>query len=405
MLTVPTTVGQAEPKTYVSSRCMEMPGIIEQALYVVPKGQPFPLPTASPPPFTAPNPMAWESQYNFVGIASSDTWATLPNFNDGLNDQGLSVGALWLQPGTQYPTGGTSSVSSFDLPAWILGMCANVQDVIVALQGADGIDPLFTVAGPPPLIENASDEWVANPLFVPLHYVVSDATGASVIIEFVDGETNVYGSPNGVMTNAPTYDWQITNVNDYYNLSLIGPATSTTGTEVVGGQLLGLPGDSLPSSRFVRAWYLSQGINQMLAPDGTDWLPAPAPLPGSNPQLPAGFSGPEQTAVVVAMQLVQICMGTPYGMLLQAGTPPTYGDYTMWTSVRDHTNRNYYFVGAFSAILSCVDLEAIDFASMPGYGDGTPGSTCSAIQILPPQASIAPWSVDVTEQLAAAVTA
>jgi choloylglycine hydrolase len=405
MLTVPTTVGQSEPKTYVSARAMEMPGIIEQALYVMPGGQSWPLQPA-PPQAAVPNPMSWTSTYNFVGIASSDSWQQLPNFNDGLNDQGLSVGALWLQPGTQYPEGGAQSVSSFDLPAWILGQCATVGDVRTALLGpaGDGTDPLFTVAGPQPVYEGA-----ANSFFVPLHYVVTDATGASIVIEFVGGATNVYDSSDAVMTNAPTYDWQTTNVDDYYNLSLIGPATSTSGTKVVGGQLLGLPGDSLPSSRFVRAWILSQGFNDRLAADGRDWLPAPAPLPGMNAGLPEGFSGPEQTAVVVAMQLVQSCMGTPYGVLLEQEpmSPPTYGDYTMWTSVRDHTNLNYYFVNAFSAVLSAVDLGAIDFASMPAYGSGgADDSTTSAkIQILPPQESIASWSVDVTSQLAAPVSA
>lgn len=385
MLSVPTTVGQSEPQTYVSARCMEMPGIIEQALYIMPKGQPFPLPAPdapSPPPFDVPNPYTWTSTYDFVGIASSDNWLSQPNFNDGLNETGLGVGALWLQPGTTYPNElqpGTQGMSFLDFPGWILGCCESVGDVAEAISGDS---PTITVIGPP----SGAD-------FVPLHYVVTDATGASIIVEFVDGEANVYPSTNAVMTNAPTYDWQLVNVDNFANLQLAGAATSTTSSETVGGQLLGLPGDSLPASRFIRAWYLSQGFAELQAA-GTPWLPAPAPLKAGQPQ---GFSGSEQTAVVVAMQLVQICMGTPYGMLLDqpAGTPPppvTYGDYTMWTSVRDHTNLRYYWVGAFSGVLNAVTFSEIDFPANAVY----PGSFNFPILPQPPNS---PWAWDVTNAI------
>ncbi len=391
MLSVPQTPGQSDPSIYVSARCLEMPGIIEQALYVMPKGQGFPLPAPnapSPPPFDVPDPLAWTSAYDFVGIASSDNWLSLPNFNDGLNECGLGVGALWLQPGTTYPTTlqpGTQGVSFLDFPAWILGTCQTVGDVQAAIAGDSAT---ITVIGPADLPHTD---------FVPLHYVVTDATGASIIVEFVNGETNVYDSANAVMTNAPTYDWQSTNVGNYTNLQLVGGATSTTGDATVGGQLLGLPGDSLPASRFIRAWFLSQGFAE-LENAGTPWLPAPAPLKAGQPE---GFSGPEQTAAVVAMQLVQICMGTPYGMLLEQPPPPatgdplpppTYGDYTMWTSVRDHTNLKYYWVGAFSGVLNSVAFSEIDFSANAGY----PGAF--NFQILP-QPTDFPWAIDVSNQI------
>jgi len=390
-LHVPQRPGQSDPRIYVSARCMEMPGIIEQAAYVMPKGQQFPLAAPnppSPPPFDVPDPYSWSNRYNFVGIAASDSWLSLPNFNDGLNECGLGVGALWLQPGTTYPTTpqpGTQGVSFLDFPAWILGTCQFVGDVKNAITGAS---PTITVIGPQDL---------PNSDFVPLHYVVTDATGESIIVEFVDGETRVHVSPNGVMTNAPTYEWQSKNVGNFANLQLVGAATSTTGNTTVGGQLLGLPGDSLPASRFIRAWYLSQGFHE-LEKAGTPWLPAPAPLKAGQPE---GFSGPEQTAVVVALQLVQICMGTPYGMLLEQPSPPatgdpapppTYGDYTMWTSVRDHTNLKYYWVGAFSGVLNSVSFSEIDFPANAGY----PGAF--SLQILPQPANF-PWAINVSNQI------
>jgi penicillin V acylase-like amidase (Ntn superfamily) len=400
MLKVPSATGEpVAAELYVTARAMEMPGVIEQNLYVVPIGQDFPLGHV---PFLS-DPITWTSTIGFVGIAASGTtWEDAPNFNDGINTAGLSVGALWLQPGTRYPDphDATNPVSYFEFPAWILGQFSTVAELKPALLGtqlgeSDATPPAITVVGP-------LDDGIHKEYFVPLHYIVPDATGASIIIEFVDGRIHVYDSDNGVMANAPTYDWQRTNVDNYEHVSLVGGATHTTGTAPpLGGSLVGLPGDSLSASRFIRAWYLSQGFGQ-LPPDGTGWLPAPGgwatPEKKGNPP---GFADSEQTAVVVALQLVQICMGTPYGMLLeaapestsgQATTPaPTVGDYTMWTSVRDHSNLAYYFMSAFSGILTKVDLTAIDFDSAPAYPD------CNALQVLP-QAGV-PWYVDATSDL------
>jgi choloylglycine hydrolase len=358
---------------------MELPGVSDSNVYVMPKGQSFPIGDV---PFVL-NPTTWTSTIDFVGIApSGSAWQRTPSFNDGLNTAGLSVAALWLEPGTEYPGAGRNQVAFLELPAWILGQFSTVDDVKQALLDTD-TPTAITVVGP-----TSSGPW--QEYFVPLHYVVTDATGQSIVIEFVKGVVHVHDSPNAVLANAPTYDWQRTNVDNYANLSLIGGATSTTGNgPPLGSSMLGLPGDSLSASRFIKAWYLSQGFGQLPA-DGTNWLPAP----GGSGANPPGFADPEQTAVVVAMQLVQICMGTPYGMLLQPGghhEPPTIGDYTMWTSVRDHTNRNYYFVSAFSGILTKVDLDEIDFDAAPAYPDST------SLPVIPQPG--AAWYVDSTSAM------
>ncbi|HEY1537850.1 MAG TPA: linear amide C-N hydrolase [Solirubrobacteraceae bacterium] len=393
MLSVPSIPGEDSPPIHVSSRCMEMPGVIEQSLYVMAQGQEFPLWSA---PFVpAEQVHEWTSEIDFVGISpSGETWASTPNFCDGINSAGLSVGALWLEPGTDYPLPAQTAgpqVTFLDFPAWVLGTCSVVGDVTAALVPSDGGQPAFTVVGPSGDREQPDSEY-----FRPLHYIVTDATGASVIVEFSGGETQTYSSDNAVMTNAPTYDWQLTNVRNYDNVSLVGHATSVTGSgPPVGGSLLGLPGDSLSASRFIRAWYLSQGFAQLPA-DGRGWLPAPGGFdPGKHD--PPGFAESDQTAVVVALQLVQICMGTPYGMLLERREDhlgPKVGDYTMWTGVRDHTNVVYYFMSAFSGILTKIALADVDFAGAAAY----PHSP--SVPVLP-QAGL-PWCVDATSMLASA---
>ena len=401
MISVPSNPNQTPPdptRTFVSGRALEMPGVIEQSVYVMPSNQSWPLKAVKPIDVVKDwTRLKWTNRYGFVGIApSGKSWESLPTFNDGINTEGLSVGALWLAPGTEYPPIGMhdNQVSFLDFPAWILGNFAKVKDFQEALA-------TITVVGP-------SQDGLFHKLYVPLHYIVTDSTGQSVVVEFIGGKANVYQSTNAVLTNWPTYDWHTTNVQNYFNLTLVGNGTSTSGSgNPVGGGLLGLPGDSLSASRFVKASILSQGISQ-LPPNGTGWLPAPGVFPTTPaPKTPPGFAGSEQTAVTVALQLTQLCMGTPYGMMLQTvknspattGTPDTqpststttYGDYTMWTSVRDHTHRKYYFMSAFSGILTMIDLNALDFATTPAY----PGAASIAIM---PQANV-PWCADATKLL------
>jgi hypothetical protein len=81
------------------------------------------------------------------------------------------------------------------------------------------------------------------------------------------------------------------------------------------------------------------------------------------------------------------------------GTPATnpathttsYGDYTMWSTVRDHMNLKYYFNSAFSGLLTKIDLTEIDFATTAPY----PNSPSLAVMPQPD----APWCVDATSRL------
>jgi hypothetical protein len=53
----------------------------------------------------------------------------------------------------------------------------------------------------------------------PIHIAVHDTAGNNIVIEFIEGKVNVYDNPIGVMTNAPTFDWHLTNLRNYVNLA------------------------------------------------------------------------------------------------------------------------------------------------------------------------------------------
>ena len=397
LISVPSNPGQqaAPVPMYVSARALELPGALPPSVYVMASGQSWPLPV--PPPHHAPpevqgwTTLTWTNPYGFVGIAGSGSWESVPTFNDGINSAGLSIGGLWFAPGTEFPPPSTATpaptnqLSYFDFPSWVLGSFATVGEFLTGFAE-------IAVVGPPE----------TSQLYVPLHYIITDNTGQSVVVEFIGGRAVHYRSDRGVLTNWPSYDWHATNVQNYYHLTPFGSTTSTAGAgNPGGGGFLGLPGEPLSASRFVKAWVLSESMGKLPA-DGAGWLPAPGSFSPASP----GFAGPEQTAVTVALQLVQLCMGTPYGMLLQRKEIPpvapatlptvatTYGDYTMWTTVRDHTNVKYYFNSAYSGPLTRIDLTEIDFATTP------PSPASPSLAAMPPAG--VPWCVDATSRVAQA---
>ena len=98
---------------------------------------------------------------------------------------------------------------------------------------------------------------------MPVHYLVTDASGKAIVIEFLKGELKVFDAPLGVLTNAPSYDWHETNMRNYVNLSPVAlPDKKIENLDFKplggGSGMIGLPGDFTPPSRFVRAVAFTQ---------------------------------------------------------------------------------------------------------------------------------------------------
>ena len=96
----------------------------------------------------------------------------------------------------------------------------------------------------------------------------------SIAAERVDGTLKVHDAPLGIMTNAPTYDWHMTNLQNYINLSVKDVESAKLGLVTLpafgsGSGLHGIPGDFTPPSRFVRAARaLRSAARLMRSPNG-----------------------------------------------------------------------------------------------------------------------------------------
>jgi choloylglycine hydrolase len=149
-----------------------------------------------------------------------------------------------------------------------------------------------------------------------------------------------HDAPLGVMANAPTYDWHMTNLANYINLSVNDIESIKLGAQKIsafgaGGGLLGLPGDFTPPSRFVRAAI----YNQSAAPNAT-----------------------ADDAVLSAFHILNQ-FDIPKGSVVNSAAGEKMDEITEWTSVADLKNLCWYFSTFEDQSIHMVDLKpAVDAA-------------------------------------------
>ena len=172
-----------------------------------------------------------------------------------------------------------------------------------------------------------------------MHYVVVDASGAAIVIEYVGGKLHVYDDPLGVITNDPTFDWHMTNLRNYIKFTTTGaPPLVLDGVTFTafgeGSGMLGMPGDFTPPSRFVRAVAYSQSAE------------------------------PVDTGEEVVLQAFHILnnFDIPKGSV--QGAKDAHGNVvaeeTQWTSVCDLKAKKFYFRTHANSQIRSVDLGALN---------------------------------------------
>lgn len=170
----------------------------------------------------------------------------MPLYFDCANEKGLVIGSLNF-PGNAYftdgPVDGKTNMTPVEFMTWVTGMFDNVKDVKEALKNLNlvnkPVDPKMGVA--------------------PLHWTISDANETIVVEQTVEG-LHVYEDNIHVLTNNPEFPWHIQNLNNYIGLNHNDFLDTKWGDQEikafgVGTGSFGLPGDSTPPSRFVRAAY------------------------------------------------------------------------------------------------------------------------------------------------------
>lgn len=308
---------RAKDGSIILSRTIEWGGSSLNSEYViVPRGHKTTSMTSDGKPG-----FSFTGKYGYVGLSvEKKEFVT-----EGINEKGLSAGLFYFPGYGKYPEYDSKQsekyISDFQLASWLLASFSTVEQVIqnFHLVKVTGLDPRAST----------------------VHWRIADASGRQVVLEIVDGEPHFYENKLGVLTNSPGFPWQMTNLNNYVNLSS-GTAAEKNYDDITlksfgsGSSSLGLPGDITPPSRFVRAAFYKLSAPQY------------------------------NTAEETVMECFQIMnnFDIPIGMEFSKGEKITdIPSATQWTVTTDVTNKVIYYRTMYNSTIRRIDLKNINFST------------------------------------------
>ena len=256
-----------------------------------------------------------------------DRWRIgFPVLFDGVNEKGLASGLFYFPTTAKYMPYAAAEARA--RRAGALGI-----QVSWMLENFASVDEVRANIGKVVVPAVVYDGWGFAP---EVHFIVQDATGKSITIEYLDGKLNVFDNPLGVLTNSPAFDWHMANLRNYVNFSMTNVAPVKVGPVTLqpfgqGSGMLGMPGDFTPPSRFVRAVAFSQSVFK--------------PKTGED-------------AIVEAFHVLNQ-FDIPKGAAREHEKDEhgnVLADYTIWTSAIDLKARRFYFRTYESGQIRMVDL-------------------------------------------------
>ncbi|MGI9508367.1 MAG: linear amide C-N hydrolase [Geminicoccaceae bacterium] len=312
--------------TIVRARTVEWgPFNLQPALDIVPRGYAY---EAGEMPDGQAG-ATWTGKYGVVG----NSMLGHSTAGDGINEAGLTAGLFYLPGFTEYneyiPEEAGKSIAGIHLAGYVLSNFETVDEVRQGLAKVNVVGVIEPKLG----------------FAFPLHMLVADRFGGSIVVEYIDGDLTIFDAPLGTITNSPTYDWHLTNLSNYINLSAISvPERTVGGLELkplgAGSGMIGLPGDFTPPSRFVRAVAFSQSARETSG--GYDTVREAFRIL-DNFNIPPGAAEGAEDDVDADDQLYSA---------------------TQWTTAADLTNLKFYYHTQYDRTVHVVDLSQIDFGAM-----------------------------------------
>jgi choloylglycine hydrolase len=289
--------------------------------------------------------LTWTANYASVGANAF----AMDVLVDGLNEKGLSAGLFYFPGFAGYmpyrPADADRTLAPWQVVSWMLDQFSSVDEVRAGIE---------TIVVPDVKLQEHALE---------AHFVVHDASGACIVIEYVGGRLNVHQNPLGVITNSPSFDWHMTNLRNYINYSFNNVEPVTLGSVELspfgqGSGMIGIPGDVTPPSRFLRAAAYSQSV-----------------LPSA--------TGPE--AVLTAFHILNN-FDIPKGSVREKDeNDKVVADYTLWTSVNDLGAKQFYFRTHENSQIRMVDLMKMDLdaTELVNYSMGGAEVIESPVRMIP----------------------
>lgn len=182
-----------------------------------------------------------------MGLMGQNQFAMI----DGMNEQGLMGAVLYFEGYAYYstPKNNVINLACYDVLFWALSQFQSIEELAEHIAQVNIVGAKIEVLDSIP----------------PMHWIFSDRSGRSIVVEKTKKGLKVHANKIGVMTNSPDFEWQLTHLGIYSTVSADDPEEATWGRyPLEGGDLLsgtfGIPGDFSSPSRFVRAAFMRNHI-------------------------------------------------------------------------------------------------------------------------------------------------
>lgn len=182
-----------------------------------------------------------KTHYAIIGMAY--VTESYPLYYDAINEKGLGIAGLNFVGNADYKDivdDGKDNIAQFELIPWILSQCTTVDESIKLINNMNITNIPFN----------------ENLPLAQLHWIISDSN-KSITVESIKEGIKIYDNPVGVLTNNPSFELQMFNLNNYMHLSTKSPINTFSKNLDLnlysrGMGAIGLPGDLSSQSRFVK---------------------------------------------------------------------------------------------------------------------------------------------------------
>ena len=243
--------------------------------------------------------MTFTARYGYVGLAVEQK----EFIAEGLNEVGLSAGLFYFPKYGEYEKYNAAvrdkSISDLQLVSWLLGECSNVEEVKEAVKKVHVIN--------------------IDPRASTVHWRFAEPSGRQLVLEIIKGELHFYENTLGVLTNSPSFEWHLTNLNNYVNLF---PGTAPNQQETA----------------LETVFQCFQILNNFDIPVGIEF---------------------------------------PLGQV-----PCDIPSATQWTSVTDMRNHVIYYRTMYNSIIRNIDLRSIDFSTVRYRAVSMDGTKRQAVETI-----------------------
>ena len=213
-------------------------------------------PTTTPwRPIFLPRHFKWQTglatiqtaRYAYLGGGRlPDNWPE-PLMGDGVNETGLTCAELYLPHAVHYadqPAPEKINLTPQDFINWVLAQHRNLAEVVADL----------------PNVQLVAKPWADVDYIYPFHWLLSDTTGQTLVIEPTGGPLTAQINPSGILTNTPVLATHLQNLATL----LDQPSVAFTPHTITAAQTWlshhrPLPSGTVPTARFQRMALLRWG--------------------------------------------------------------------------------------------------------------------------------------------------